>query len=1688
MGFLKKLDFFCFCLTSWLLTLVSLYAHADYLDEKAVEQVQSFFGPVLSREHHPTLYGLFTQSFDGERPSIIDLLGQTTLQINEGKGVAINKFYIIESTEPLIRLHIDHDQGSRAVLSSIFISTAELKRMFSVSSAEGFSGVTQSGYERGMRLLAGAMALHFSGPQKRINTALIVGNRYASGGSVAETLAIDLEATELIERAGLPVELVSEYLQYLKSHEIEKETMGIRQQMGGADIDLRLSAMETYLTARRYQRGYKGDSIQFRSNVDWVQIDEVLADKQRLVRYYVGHPPSGSFQDLISELNRVNSDFYRKLEEYEKETKGEAEVPKALFWSYGIRSNQIMVAILEHLVSEPTPENFNDLKVVFEQAFMKLEMYHLLWDQLYLDHVIRELGLESEVKLRAPTDFIVSHSFFRSDVVFDWVRANLKLFWRSDRYITGAPMAIMPPDKFAELLFVEGIIPGPRLPDVEWLARILGQGASVTGPTSLALSPHIIAQFMKSHFLRMNQTEASDFILKFAFRNPQGILPNLVRSYSVNKFGIIETYHSHEIVRLKKRMAGGDEKAIDVYENYRKWLEVVWEHRGLFAFFEVVRIVDYEYDGKAVSARAEVIDWHTIGRELGIAVDQVDRLVWAAYEELVIRQEPGSLEVFREMLSSKFAKQLIPHINTQYSRHSRTPVVSEPFTFFVPELSWYKSQGSAGLPREFFYMMKDIFPSAFAAFQYDIRANRDHYEQRFVELFTERVRGIHIYQEINHALINEIYEQAKADLFGQGVDVTWEFSKEKTQHKVIMESNLSTEQKGRWLYHMLLNDAPGTVVKNSIYRLDIENWRHDFLQRSKEKNQLFLDDLIRLGVIPDIVDFIEEMKSKLVADFGSSTGSVINAKYFNLLSGAARSIVEAIQRQTPEAASIDNLDRVLSLMEPPNKGETDKAYRSGVILIKRALIDQYETLYQRILGPVQFFRKMTEFGATPDTDRFFRNHFIKVHSDGDSERLELLKVDSNVLLVFLEDERFKENHFRAQLTRLVIEPMVKEMRAMTVIPSDEIWRLFKMINTFNPQASEEKDRLLDDLSWRLRLEGEILDAFVEENRSSNIFHPKNMKLPKWASVMNGVLRYLSPRLKWQTIEYLRDPLGPQSDRYLTDLENELREVPVKEFEGIDGFLRKDISKPIKYEIIRYIIGEFEQFALQAGQYEKAFLMNNVFKSGKHPIFSEAHFLDRAIAYMGVQKGSEKDGYIRAFLQTIRPQEVGVSLGYLLSAVKGDQTDYAELFKIFQTIGVKFGQTAGIWKILSDEVNKQTEKLKDKAGALTKRQILDILAETHPGQNIKLLKVLGSASIKSVILVQLPSGKSAVLLVRNPYILDQISSNLELSKRFLDALEANKIYEGSAFFRMIVNALEAQIYREVDFRNEMKALVELQSVFTGIEKWMRKKKPQIWTNLALVQPVTELDYNERVAFITEAKGVTFDKLQGVAREEAGRLAVEISLRMFFKYGYFEPDRHKGNFLFHEKTGTIYFFDVGQLEHYKPKLGWDDRLTIVEMMRSIRDQKVDLFIEMALKIASERSDGESEKIGAIRSEVNQLFAKHGDDFEILLREAVKALAENGVEIKHNYVFGILKGLMTLYGEKYVSKEQFFEIVESQAQRLYIKKAYLPRVLPTLVSRALNKLVGRGSEPQMQIPQASHKKQSRGGGLLCRDLFSH
>ncbi|MFN6111242.1 MAG: ABC1 kinase family protein [Planctomycetota bacterium] len=308
--------------------------------------------------------------------------------------------------------------------------------------------------------------------------------------------------------------------------------------------------------------------------------------------------------------------------------------------------------------------------------------------------------------------------------------------------------------------------------------------------------------------------------------------------------------------------------------------------------------------------------------------------------------------------------------------------------------------------------------------------------------------------------------------------------------------------------------------------------------------------------------------------------------------------------------------------------------------------------------------------------------------------------------------------------------------------------------------------------------------------------------------------------------------------------------------------------------------------------------------------------------------------------------------------------------------------------------------------------------------------MASASIGQVHAARLLDGREVVVKVRHPGIEQVIDTDLDILSglaHLAERLEDFRNYQP----RQIVQDMSRMMRRELDFRRELRNLVQFRSMF---RKDQSVSIPQPYPKFSSERMLTMERIRGRKLSECAEHGLSTEELDALARKGAN-----LYMRMIFDEGFFHADPHPGNILL-VADNRFALLDFGMVGRISEKL----REEIESMLVAIVTRDVGLLVAFVRRIGrcpanlneTALSSDVAEFLGqyATQSAANFNMAGALNDFMAIVRSHNITLPSE--------VSLLIKVLVTLEGTGQLLSPQFslMEIMKPW-QRLMIVKRLSP-----------------------------------------------
>lgn len=1441
-------------------------------------------------------------------------------------------------------------------------------------------GDDPAGLKEGLVRVVGVLSHELAHPIDNIDAEGILTNYGKEIGGQAREVRADSEGAMIAKEAGYPVESVYESLKRLFAGETADG--GILSSMASThpQNDLRLAMQRMLLTMDRYEKGTHVPV--YPEDVSPSVLAELSAIDQGAAAGRF-HAP----KDLAEALDRL-----QKLSDLKR---GEA---------YKLVEFNRLILSVDALLAKKGELSDEEFRVFTEinRLLAKPGMPDILGRE-GMNRVFTQSS-HSEEFLAYPSHetFMKKVPAYNGKRYLDWVQANY--FTKKDTSHGSAEKGVR---ALAKILPSEHIFAlfGDRIAeDLAANMRSFINGRyiydqSVAEDRSPEFQARLAVLFHKKILPQLSEEERIAFFIESTHDNYSYVFPQ--GRESENK--------GYSLGVLKQRtLLMGDPRLKALQADYRAALQSIWDKRGYYGALDLILAFN-------------VTDWDSIFAVLGIDPQvgrgQLRQAVKAfaktpAYADVVKTVRASNLDAFRMLkLGHPMGK--------------------------MGELSWLDdtlgphlradSNESLKADPELHTLAKQLFAGAYYESRPEVFSRT--YRRALAEALAKAAG-----KPLSVAELGALHVSVLEDLVG-GARVSGSLMA--AQAGALSAAPLSAEDKKELLRAVFLEGYEENARVSGLTYDRAGAW----LSRDQEAAHAVLRVLVEHGLVRDAQDLFTKLLAR--TDFRKSAKGDGFSNYLSAVSGFKDELLsgleQALAREPTDQGKAAKLILFLEAVADPADGD----YPAPEVLntpelrdLKTRAAALASGLKAEFPGRLKLFRLLTGTGATPATDAFFQKRLEPAFDDAAAAAAGL------PLSAILEKGRIAGSGMQLSLTRRLLEPEVARLRSQPQDP-EGLNRLIETINAYVRQGSLKKDEYLENLAWRLGLSGKELGAFIEDEKSYN-WRKANPMLLRFGSALSAEIAKLSVKSRSEFISFLIEPEGRElPDPILKELQRNAYAAAL----AIDAAKDSHSSKAeIKKESDRaaYLMKlEIEAALIDASPFERIPLFELLLSAGSLALQNADDFPDNATrAFLHYQPDSKEEKMLKAYLRVIPPHERTVSLAYLLSQAGDNKSSVKHIFEVFQTVGVKFGQLSSTWKLFGDEVARETASLKNDARPMTKAEILEAMQrELTAGElaRIKTLKkVIGSASLKTVVLVELTDGREVVMLLRRPHAAEQIETNLRLGQEFLRELDRIGMSQASAMFDAVLDAVRQQLAEELKFTKEAESIRTAQAHFEGLNSSMRAQLGG-W-RFAVPGLVEGFQVRDSILFMEKAGGTTYDKLSPELRGQAGPLIAESALSLLFREGWFDADRHTGNQLIDPEKKLIYPLDFGQAAAYSKKGFWqsDDRYELAQFLRGFAEGDADRVLRHGAAMSP--ADG-SGVFTALRDELRRILAGDASLPDRLIA-VVSAFTEQGLRLDGKFTFGAFKGLMTLYGESYVSEEGFRALLSREITSLLKRK--FPRTL--------------------------------------------
>lgn len=1425
--------------------------------------------------------------------------------------------------------------------------------------------------------MAGILAHELAHPLDKADSEGFSKNHLRQVSSQAEEIRADSEGMVIAREAGYPPEAIYEGLKRLFAGE-SRETSTLQASASTHPQDfLRLAVQRMLLTLQRYAKGKLRPKFPGAVRPGLLRELESLDKSKRLWTFQ----PPATLLEAFERIERIR-DIKERGEAYRV-----------------VEFNRLLLTIDEMLLKrgeELTDEEFEAFTEFAGRLAREDDLPALNRDGMNKRFTKDTLSLEF---LERPSHFTYLKKIpvYRSEKYRAWARDNFfnkSGYGDTDTYFEQL-VKILP----AELIIEEfgDKIVESLLSDMRMHGNLRYQYEDALKRMPVELHVRMAVLFHKKMLPRLTEGEKLVFFADGISDRATYALPQKKHKGS-----------SHGILASRMEFMG-DPRQRDLQEAYREVLQAVWKDRGYYGAVDVV-------------LQFGNTDWETIFAVLGI-----DKRV--GYGQL--RQE-----VKKFTRSERYAD-LVEVIQKGAGKGSSTirPGMRAAKFNGIPWADDTLAPYLSGDLNERIRTTPELRAVALANFNATYLTQAKHVFRR---MYAKRLRAAladHGAKPLPLERLTELHSGFLFDIAGKaGTHLT---TLRNVQAELIDESALPPKNK-RELLEALFVKAYGK--EKSVDKI-LYAKKGDWIRNEEEDSGAIMSVLLKNGVVPDVIAFFQDLADEYRGLKGDK--SIPQQRYFS----SVGMFQDALQRDLEAALSQASTDRgrlrvlrrfARNILDPGDgryfqREVTNSRELRALKAAVAALADGLEAPHHEKLA---LFRHLAASGPTEKTDAYFKSALADRFTEPFDSRTykELRRI--------LEGGLLSSALLKLEWTERFLEPEILHLEKHGA-DAPALHDLIERINRYVPTGTLKKDDFLESLAWRLDISGKELEVLIEDEKSYN-WKKSNPILVNMGSGLTNELAKLKPDSRKRFIRFLIDPENRElPPELLREFERSIYDQILAKARAEESHSDTDEMKAKARKAAYLMKLQLEAALRDASPFERIPVFELLLAAGGGALAEEAGYPYTIIReFLGYEKDSDNERMLIAFLKVIPAHERSVSLAYMLSQVGEDKSSVKSIFEVFQTVGIKFGQLSSTWKLFGEEVAKETASLKDDARPMTKFEILEVARRELTAKEFARIKrfkrILGSASIKTVVEVELVDGGEAVMMVQRPDAERQVESNLDLTKVYLKELKRQGVDLPSAMIDSILDAVREQLGEELQMSREALRIHEAKTLYRSLNRSMRSTLGG-W-RFEVPGLVEGFEVRDSILFMEKAEGVTFDKLSAEGRSQAGPALVGSSLRTLFRSGWFDADRHTGNQLIDERNKVIYIIDFGQTQDYSKRAFWrsDDRYVLAQFVRALREGKPAAIVRFALEM---NRDGAPADAAALRAEVAEAAASEKHTFDKLIA-VVNVLAEQGIALEKKFAFGALKGLITLYGEEYVSSEEFSRFMAREVRRRL--KAKFPRTL--------------------------------------------
>jgi predicted unusual protein kinase regulating ubiquinone biosynthesis (AarF/ABC1/UbiB family) len=186
-----------------------------------------------------------------------------------------------------------------------------------------------------------------------------------------------------------------------------------------------------------------------------------------------------------------------------------------------------------------------------------------------------------------------------------------------------------------------------------------------------------------------------------------------------------------------------------------------------------------------------------------------------------------------------------------------------------------------------------------------------------------------------------------------------------------------------------------------------------------------------------------------------------------------------------------------------------------------------------------------------------------------------------------------------------------------------------------------------------------------------------------------------------------------------------------------------------------------------------------------------------------------------------------------------------------------------------------------------------------------------------------------------------------------------------------------------------------------------------------------EIRDDLVFMDYAEGQTLDRMpeNSKLRKWAGKTAAKGALRGLWKYGWFDADRHAGNWIVDPETQTIHLIDLGEGEVFSKTPGnleADEVYNLAQFLINVKAKNISEIVRFGVALSKNAQPAAAQRKN-LEKRIAATFQKGLSSQDEAL-ELVTDFAESGIKLKRKVSFGALKGLTVIRQENYLPGRSF------------------------------------------------------------------